>query len=177
MALSIVPRGPVPSGSRGLRRSEPPFPNLPAQQYIYCAPPTLRLVFYFYFVSGCSTKTPIDQRCALELLCDIYHLFLCSSFATDPPAPKVSAEALRLRVAAETVQTLGTDIEEAPGVVCTIEASTLQNARKNASTVVVVVFLALIRCNSATHNKICSNPNKQISQNRNTVRIAGYVPL
>eukprot|EP00903_Cladosiphon_okamuranus_P020041 g18408.t1 len=33
----------------------------------------------------------------------------------------VSAEALRLRVAMETVQTLRADIEEAPGIVCTIE--------------------------------------------------------
>eukprot|EP00752_Nemacystus_decipiens_P013317 g11795.t2 len=40
---------------------------------------------------------------------------------TDPPAPKVSAEALRLRVATETIQTLPADAEEAPDVVCTIE--------------------------------------------------------
>lgn len=45
------------------------------------------------------------------------------SLAADPPAPKVSADALRLRVAKETVQTLRTDAEEAPDVVCTIEAS------------------------------------------------------
>ncbi|CAM9616069.1 unnamed protein product [Ectocarpus sp. 4 AP-2014] len=45
---------------------------------------------------------------------------------TDPPAPKVSAEALRLRVATETVEILQMDTDDAPDVVCTIEASVCQ---------------------------------------------------
>ncbi|CAM9626039.1 unnamed protein product [Ectocarpus sp. 6 AP-2014] len=45
---------------------------------------------------------------------------------TDPPAPKVSAEALRLRVVTETVKILQMDTDDAPDVVCTIEASVCQ---------------------------------------------------
>ncbi|CAM9614537.1 unnamed protein product [Ectocarpus sp. 12 AP-2014] len=37
---------------------------------------------------------------------------------TDPPAPKVSAEALRLQVATETVEILQMDADDAPDVVC-----------------------------------------------------------
>lgn len=66
-----------------------------------------------------ASDTPFFQPRCLS-----HRVVLFANFSKDPPPPRVQAGALRLSVGMETTKTFRHDVEEAPALFCTVEAST-----------------------------------------------------